>query len=287
MREEKVAIVTSGGGMRCAYAAGALVALARDLGYGKPDIFVSASGSVGAMFYYLAGQYEDIERAWLRYVPSREIVSAFPPRLRIDYVVDTVLRRDLPLDEEALRATSTRWFVPVTELDTGKTAYVTAGEWFDPYEVMRAAKAIPFLYGGAVRLGGTYYIDGDVSVSVAELVKKARHEGATKVLVIANEGASTWAMRLFMRVAAAFARPMVKYLVLRDMRRAEWDHLPADIDILVVGPTYPLPLGTLTRIRRKVLQAYQMGRDDLLAKREKIATFLAGVNRAGVIAGPG
>src|SRR3989338_8615861 len=275
MREEKTAIITSGGGMRCAYGAGALVALAKALGYTAPDIFISASGSVGAMFYYLAGQYDDIEKVWLRYVPSPQIVRAFPPRLRLDYVVDTILRRDLPLDEAALRASPTRWFVPVTNMQTGHTEFVTNATWFDPYEVMRAAKAIPFLYGGAVRLGAKPYIDGDVSVDIAELVKKARHEGATKVLVIANEGASTWAMRLFMRVAAAFARPMVKYLVLRDMRRAEWDHLPADIDILVVGPTYPLPLGTLTRIRRKVLQAYQMGRDDLLVKRAQVAKLLA------------
>jgi len=275
LKKEQVAIITSGGGMRCAYAAGALVALAKNLGYTRPDIFISASGSVGAMFYYLAGQYEDIGRAWLRYVPSPQIVSAFPPRLRIDYVVDTILKRDLPLDEDALRATSTRWFVPVTNLDTGDTEYVTSEEWFDPYEVMRAAKAIPFLYGGAVRLGAKPYIDGDVSVDIAELVRKARHEGATKVLVIANEGASTWVMRLFIRISAAFARPMVKYLVLSDMRRAEWDHLPADIEILVVGPTYPLPLGTLTRIRRKVLQAYQMGRDDLLVKSAQVAKLLA------------
>jgi predicted patatin/cPLA2 family phospholipase len=274
-KEQKVAIVTSGGGMRCAYAAGALVALARDLGYGKPDIFISASGSVGAMFYYLAGQYEDIERAWLRYVPSREIVSAFPPRLRVDYVVDTILKRDLPLDENTLRATTTRWFVPMTNLDTGKTEYVTSEQWFDPYEVMRAAKAIPFLYGGAVRLGAKPYIDGDVSVDIAELIKKARHEGATKVLVIANIEKSSSAMRLFTLISAAFARPMVRYLVLSDGRRGEWDDLPADVEILVVGPTYPLPLGTLTRIRRKILQAYQMGRDDLLAKRAQIAKLLA------------
>lgn len=275
MREEKVAIITSGGGMRCAYAAGALVALAKDLGYEKPDIFISASGSVGAMLYYLAGQYGDIERAWLRYVPSPEMVRAFPPRLRIDYVVDTILKRDLPLDEDALRASSTRWFVPVTNLDTGKTEYVTSEKWFDPYEVMRAAKAIPFLYGGAVRLGAKNYIDGDVSVDIAELVKKARHEGATKVLVIANEGSAGRLMRLFTLISAAFARPMVRYLVLSDRRRHEWDHLPADVEILIVGPTYPLPLGTLTRIRRKVLQAYQMGRDDLLAKRTALERFLA------------
>lgn len=270
-RREKVAIVTSGGGMRCAYAAGALVALAKKLGIEEPDIFISASGSVGAMFYYLARQYDDIERVWLRYVPSPEIVRTLPyPRLRLDYVVDTILRRELPLDEKVLKNTRTRWFVPVTDLDTGHTEFVTNSTWFDPYEVMRAAKAIPFLYGGAVRLGSKKYIDGDVSVNMAALIRKARREGATSIIVIANTARLSAGMHLFYWLSALFAAPMIRTLILNDMRRGDWDHLPADVDILVVAPDEPLPLGTFTRIRRKVAEAYQMGHDDLLAKRAAV-----------------
>ena len=274
-KREKVAIVTSGGGMRCAYAAGALVALAQKLGYTKPDIFISSSGSVGAMLYYLAGQYEDIEKIWLRYVPSPQIVSAFPPRLRLDYVVDTILRRELPLDQDALKASSTRWFIPLTNLASGRTEYVGNGTWFDPYEVMRAAKAIPFLYGGAVRLGGHRYIDGDVSVTMRALIRKARHEGATRILVIANSDGGGGALGLYTWLAALSSAPMLRQLMLRDLYSADWDHLPADVEILVVAPSYPLPLHTFSRIRRKVAEAYQMGRDDLIAKRATIEAFLS------------
>lgn len=273
-RGEKVAIVTSGGGMKCAYAAGALVALAKKLGYTEPDIFVSASGSVGAMFYYLAGQYDDVAKVWLRYVPSPEIVTSFPPRLRLDYVVDTILRRELPLDQERLRATKTRWFVPVTDLDTGHTEYVTNSTWFDPYEVMRAAKAIPILYGGAVRLGGKRYIDGDINVNMADLVRKARKEGATKILVLANATRLSWSTEWFIRFMAFFSSPMIRHLVLNDITRDEWDHLPGDVEIVVVSPYYPLPTGLFTRVRRKVAEAYQMGHDDLLGKRRELEAFL-------------
>jgi predicted patatin/cPLA2 family phospholipase len=273
-RKERIALITSGGGMRCAYAAGALVTLAKRLGYVRPDIFISASGSVAAMFYYLAGQYDDIEHAWLRYVPSPEMVRLFPPRLRLDYVVDTILRRELPLDEDALRESPTRWFVPVTDLATGRTRFVTNDEWYDPYEVMRAAKALPLLYGAAVRLGARPYIDGDISVNMAELIKKARHEGATKIFVITNTFKLRGAMRAFALVSAAFAKPMIRELLARDQRRAEWDHLPADVDILIIGPSYPLPLATFTRIRRKVLETYQMGVADLLVKRDTVLRFL-------------
>ncbi len=275
MEEEKVAIVTSGGGMKCAYAAGALVALAKKLGVKRPAIFISASGSVGTMFYYLAGQYAEIEKVWLRYIPSPEIVRVFPPKLRLDYIVDTILRRELPLDERAFAQTPTRWFVPVTDLDTGRTEYISNNTWFDPYEVMRAAKAIPFLYGGSVRLGGHNFIDGDVNVNMAELIRKARKEGATKILVLTNTIKLSGAMKWFTWMSALLARPMIRQLVLNDMARAEWDHLPSDVEILVIGPSYPLPIGTFSRIRRKVAEAYQMGHDDIIAKKEAIEKLLA------------
>jgi len=275
VKKEKIAIVTSGGGMKCAYSAGALVTLAKRLGITNPDIFISASGSVGAMFYYLAGQYDDIEKVWVRYVPSPQIARRFPPRLDIDYIIDVILKREMPLDEGTLSKTKTRWFVPVTDLDTGHTEYVSNETWFDPYEVMRAAKAIPLLYGGAVRLGARSYIDGDVSVNMATLIRKARDEGATKIFVISNTTKNTGSMRWFIRFMALISRPMIRQLVLNDMNRAEWDHLPGDVEILVVAPSYPLPAGTLTFVRRKVAEAYQMGIDDLLAKREEIARMFA------------
>lgn len=261
--------------MKCAYSAGALVTLAKRLKITEPDIFISASGSVGAMFYYLSHQYDDIERVWMRYIPSPLIARRFPPRLNIDYIIDVILKRETPLNEEALEKTKTRWFVPVTDLDTGHTEYISNETWFDPYEVMRAAKAIPLLYGGAVRLGARPYIDGDVSVNMAALIRKAREEGATKIFVISNTSKLTGGMRWFIRFMALISRPMIRQLVLNDMERAEWDHLPGDVEILVVAPSYPLPAGTFTLVRRKVAEAYQMGVDDLLAKREEIARMFA------------
>jgi len=270
MREEKVAIITSGGGMKCAYGAGALVALTKKLGITEPDIFISASGSVGAMFYYLAKQYDHIEKIWLRYLPCAEVVRQFPPKLRVDYIVDTIMRRELPLDERTFVKAKTKWFVPVTDLDTGRTEYISNNTWFDPYEVMRAAKAIPFLYGGAVRLGGHSFVDGDINMNMGDLIRKARKEGATKILVITNTNVLSGALKWFTRVYALFAGPMLRQLVLNDIKRTHWDHLPSDVEILVIGPSYPLPIGLVSRSRREVAQSYQMGWDDILAKRVEI-----------------
>jgi len=256
--------------MKCSYAAGALVALARKLGITEPDLFISASGSVGAMFYYLAGQYDAVEKIWLRYLPSPEVIRRFPPQLNVDYIVDTVMHDELPLDEQTLKKTKTRWFVPVTDLDTGHVEFISNATWFNLYEVMRAAKAIPFLYGGTVRLGGHSFIDGDLNMNMAKLIHKARKEGATKIIVITNTATLSGFMRLFTRLYALFARPMIRQLVRYDLVRTHFDHLPSDVEILVIGPSYPLPAGTFTRSRRAIAEAYQMGWDDVLAKRADI-----------------
>ena len=274
MQQEKIAIVTSGGGMKCSYGAGALVALVQKLGIKEPDIFVSASGSVGNMMYYLAGQTKDVERLWLRYIPSPEAVNIFPPRINLDYLIDTVLRRELPLDIDALNATTTRWFVPVTDMETGHTRYITNDLWLDPYEVMRAAKALPLVYSGSVRLGTRPFIDGGISANMADLLRKAAHEGAKKIICIANTTYTPTAQVLFMHGFALFSKPMLRHLILNDIRRAEWDDVPGNPEILLITPSYPLPLGLITKVRRKLAEAYQMGYADVMDKRKEIEAFL-------------
>jgi len=273
MQEEKVAIITGGGGMKCAYAAGALVALAKKLGVREPDIFISASGSVEAMFYYLAGQYNHIEKIWLRYLPSPEVVRIFPPALRIDYLIDTVMCQELPLNERAFARTKTRWFVPVTDFDTGHTEYVSNNTWFDLYEVVRAAKAIPLLYSGGIRTDSRPSSDGDINVNMADLIHKAHSEGATKIFLITNTVTLSSAAKWLMRTSAVFERSVIRRLMLDDIKHASLDRLPVDVEILVIGPSRPLPAGSLTRNRRALAQSYQMGWDDLLAKRGDIETL--------------
>lgn len=102
-------IVTSGGGMWCAYSAGVLDALARELNFTSLDIAGAASGSVGNLFYYLAGQIGVGKRIWTTYLPTKEFVRFFSrPALQIDYLIDTVFRKLVPLDEQAFTASPTR-----------------------------------------------------------------------------------------------------------------------------------------------------------------------------------
>lgn len=271
MKNGKVAIITSGGGMKCAYSAGALVALARELKITEPDIFVSASGSVGAMYYYLAGQYDDIERAWTRFLPSPHFIRYAPfPALRINYLVDTISKQYLPLDIAKAESTKTHFFVPVTDVKTGETKFIDNEMWLSPYEVIRAATAIPILYNGHVTLGGHSYLDGDFSAGMTDLIGTAIAAGATRILCITNSDAPTKVGKAILRAYGALLRGGLRRALFRDLEMDQVIEWPDKVEFSLISPTSPLPTLLYTRERRKVVEAYTMGYEDLLLKKDEV-----------------
>lgn len=273
---EPIAIITSGGGMKCAYSSGALYALAKVLGYKNPDIFVAASGSVGAMYYFLSGQYEEIHKAWTRYIPSPAFISYTPlPTMKINYLIDTVFKSYMPLDIEAFSKAPTQYFVPVTDIQSGETEFITNGTWFDPYEVMRAAKAIPILYNGHVRLGGHTYLDGDFSTSVMSLIEKAIEQGAKRIICITNTTPPGRVAKLFLKAYAKLLHPGLRTSFLNDLESPQDISWPDGIEFLSLSPSFPLPALIYSRNKREVIETFNMGYDDLLARREDIEKLIA------------
>jgi len=265
------AIITSGGGMKCAYSAGALVALAKELGIEKPDIFVAASGSTGSMFYYLTNQYDDIEKIWTTYLPSPQFIRYAPfPAMKINYLIDTIAKEYLPLNLEKLENTQTRYFVPVTDQDTGDTRFIGNELWFNPYEVVRAATAIPILYNGHVRLGSRSYLDGDFSTGVASLIKKAMDAGARRILLITNTDAPTQLGKWILRLYGTLLRPGLRTSLIEDLQTDQSITWPKGLEVVHVSPTYPLPTLLYSREKRKAIESFNMGAADLLAKQDEI-----------------
>ncbi len=186
MKGDTLAIVCSGGGMRCAYAAGALVALAQECGIVRPDIVVASSGSASGAVYYVAGQYAALTIIWTKLLSPRRFIFLLRvwKMMDIDYLVDRVFAQQEPLDLDALQKTATRFYIPARNPATKEVRYFSNGDVADILQVLRAAKAIPFFFGRKVLLQGEYYIDGAVGVSFLETIHKAQALGATKIIAI-------------------------------------------------------------------------------------------------------
>ncbi len=103
---KKVAIVGSGGGMSCAYFAGAILALVRELNFTKPYLAIGSSGSTGTLAYYVSEQYDSIEHIWSNLLSSKEFISLIRINkiMDIDYLIDEVFKKQDILDVDKLKS---------------------------------------------------------------------------------------------------------------------------------------------------------------------------------------
>ena len=188
----RTALVLSGGGMQCAYVSGVLSALKDKFPTFKPDLIIAESGSSGSASYFLAGQKQHEIAVWMAMADNPRLVSLFRnPVVDIDYLVDVIIKEKFPLDMDELRRNTISCLVPVTEHSSGKTAYLALKKPEDVYTLLKAAMAMPFVYGKTVTYEGVEYTDGGFGSCLADHVHEAERRGATEIILVrvsSNDG---------------------------------------------------------------------------------------------------
>ena len=191
---DKTAIILVVGSMRSAHGAGFLYALEKEMALPKPDIMIGSSGNAANVLYHCADQIEEMRRIWLQLLSTPRFISIwrFWRIMNIDYLVDTVFKHQEPLDVKQVQSTPIEWCIPLTDYDTGKTLYVSAGDDFDPFELLRGAKAIPILFGKKVRTGHRQYIDGEFGATLQDHVSHALALGARRIVIVNHFSGWNW-----------------------------------------------------------------------------------------------
>ena len=164
----KLSIVAEGGGMRGAYAAGAIYALYSYFGLKKVDYATGSSASIGTLAYYTSGQTNIGMHIWPKFAPEKKFMSlrnifAGHPILNVDYMIDEVFKKYIPLDKNKIKNSKTKFIVPLTNADNGQAEYFDNKTKMDFFEILKAAMAAPFAYGKEIKINGSYYIDGSFS----------------------------------------------------------------------------------------------------------------------------
>lgn len=182
---KKLVIVMSGGAMNCAYGAGFLSALS-NYALPKNTVIIAASGNAGNATYFASGQGEFGREVWLDHLSGKKLISLRRKKiLDIDYLVDDVFKHKYPLDTNLLRQSKVEVIVPAMCYETGMISYFSSkDEALDWFEVLRAAKALPFIYGKRIRIGSLHYFDTPYSSSWDVHIKKAESLGATHLIVV-------------------------------------------------------------------------------------------------------
>ena len=272
----KTAIICMGGGMRSAYSAGFLYALATKLKL-APDIIIGTSGNAGNVLYYAAGQYESAKRVWCNLIATRKFISPWRvwKILDIDYLIDTIFKKQEPLNVEALATTSVEWYVPITDAESGETRYVSAEDHADPFELLRAAKATPFFFGKKVSLFGRMFIDGEVGPTLEDHVAFVTKKDADRILIINNGSDHSRVMDFLKRLYAELEPSPLREKMLHDM---PGDHMcatgPEGTKIICIFPG-PLPARFSTVDKKALAATLELGEQKAIALEQELRTLLS------------
>ena len=255
-----------------AHGAGFLYALGKELVI-SPDITVASSGNAGNSFYFATRQYEFLKQSWTELLSTPKFISfARPWRvMNIDYLIDTVFKRQTPLNIEKLLLSRIRSLVPVTNALSGEVKYFSPHE-VDPFELLRATKAIPILFRKKVMLHGKEYLDGEMGPTLEDHIARAHSEGATRILVIDDSSKHGKVGALAMRVFAHLSPQGLREALRRDLSVHSVCVTSPDASILCVKPEH-LAVGVATRNRTKLLQGFMQGETEALALEPELRTL--------------
>lgn len=265
MSSQKIGIVCSGGGMKCCYGAGVLHALAKEYQFSNPHVVVGASGSAGPTTLFVSRQYDHMEE-YFHALSLRHITSfSRLPFVDIAYFVNTIIAKRHPIDTESYRTSDTTHLVPVTSLSTGEVLYYSNR---DPnlllYSALIAAQSIPLLCGSAARVftdSAERYVDGDLGQKLPLHVEHAFAAGAERVIVIDNQPESYWWMVLGARIYGRFFAPKILSSITQGLAMHDEMFLD-DPRIIYVAPSQDLPTKMFTRSKKRMLDAFNIGRKD-------------------------
>lgn len=254
--------------MRGAYAAGVLSGLLRA---GEEfDAFYASSSGACSSAYMAAGQVDAV-RVWEELLHGQQLIRWTNPLrgrpcLDLDYLIDDVFGRQVPLDVEALRRSRAGVWVTLTNATTGDVEYRDLRRERNPLDALRGSAALPLAYGRPVVLDGQAYLDGGMADPIP--VKRALDDGATDITVVLTRPMGyrrtpsarwvTWlASRPYPTARCAIDRMHERYNAALDAIGAP----PEGVTVRAIAPPTHLRLTRMMRgmddLRRAVAQGAQ------------------------------
>ena len=277
---EKLAVLLSGGGMKCTWGAGVMLALAEKLGVKEPPIVIAGSGSSGTGAYFVSKQYEAIRNIWGNLIPQKGVIDPFRlgKMMDIDFLIDNILKEKEPLKLEVLRSSPTHLLIPATNSRTGKLAYFSNKDNVDLYDAMRATITIPLAFNlnPHIPVNGSTYCDGPLSSNAENHIEKAVELGAKKILLVTtapqDEGLKGISHSLF-ELWNLFKNPNHGSDYRIAAQKAVDYKPPKDVCVMSFVPESPLEINMLTRDSAALNRTIQKGYNEACSRTE-LARFL-------------
>lgn len=276
---DKLAIITSGGGTKCSFGVGVMLALAERLCIQEPPILISCSGSAGTGSYFVAKQYNSIRNIWGNLISTRKLLNhaRFWKMMDIDYLIDEIFKKQDPLNSGAVYCSPIHYLIPALNRQTGKIDYFSNRNGVDVFEAMRATKAMPlaFRLNPNVAINGSTYCDSTLSSSAKTHLEKAVELGAQKVLVIDNSVESRsrdFEHRIFDLWVFVQSQNFRENYAQAE-RQARDYQAPKDIEFFSIRPKESLKITTLNNDKILLRESIRQGYNET-SSNEELVEFL-------------
>lgn len=281
---EKIGLVLEGGGVRGAYTAGALSWL-KDNSISF-DYSVGISSGAVYLTCFLADNMQAARMMSTKYAAGPECVGyqAFLKEghyVAYKYIFDKCLKEKEHLTMAPIREKKPEMEVGAYDLGEGKTCWFGPEDLDDDLVLLRGTCALP-LASAVVEYKGRRLLDGGITKMVP--IERAQEKGCTKFMVITTKP------RDYVRKPAA---PIVEFLMgivykecpqaAKDyhVRHLNYNHqmdivrsLADENKAILCCPSRTIKVSRWKGDEEKCKELYQLGYDDMEARREEILAFM-------------
>lgn len=283
-RTEKLMIpglALEGGAMRGMYTAGVLDTFL-DEGIGAEEIVgVSAGALFGAN--YVSGQKGRTIRYNKRFNRDRTYMGLIPLLLEgnlinTEYAYERVPHKLDPFDDEAFKASPSRFYAVATNLQTGRAEYMRVNSVFAQMDILRASGSMPFV-SKPVELNGALYLDGGIADSIP--YEWLLNRGVEKIVAVLTRDASyvdkpdkLLPIRYYKRKYPALAESLLHLDTMYNNQLQELARLEQEGRVFVIRPSVPIGISRIERNPKKLQAVYELGQRDAAAAMDRLRDYL-------------
>jgi len=282
-KQSKTALVLEGGAMRGIYTAGVLDVLLENNIHVDAVVGVSAGAIHGCS--YVSKQYERSIRYYKACRSDYRFLS-FKSFFKTGNIVDTnycydeIPNKLFPFDHDAFEKSKTKFYVTVTNLETGEAEYINLkslrGKKID---YLRASASMPIV-SQIVQIDNKKYLDGAIADSIP--IKKFIDMGYNRCIVVKtkNHGYRKKQEKLLV-ISKKLYKEYPEFIKKVNNRHNMYNEtidliekLENDKKIIVIEPSKNIKIGRLEKKLKTVVEMYELGKKDTQEKLKEIKRFL-------------
>ena len=270
MKKHKTALVLEGGAMRGIYTAGVLDVLLENNIEVDAVIGVSAGAVHGCNYvskqkgrsidYYKACRHDYRFLSFKSFFKTGNIVDT-------EFGYHEVPDKLFPFDYETFKKNKTKFYVTVTNVETGKAEYILCTDLKKQIDYIRASASMQVV-SQIVDIDGKKYLDGGIADSIP--IKKMQEMGYDKCIVIQTrpEGYKKGKDKMYM-IEKKLYKNYSKLLYSMKNRYINYNRTLETIDdlknkkeILRIRPSKKIKIGRLEKNMKTIVEMYELGRQN-------------------------